>query len=227
MPTRVPPTSVIIVAGGSGSRFGSAIPKQFVPINGIPMIVHTIRKFLSCEFVKQLIVVLPKTELERWAAIANEYALQDIIEITIGGATRVDSVENGLQLVTSNTIVAIHDAARPLLSSALIENCCIAAVTHHNAIPAVACADSLRRVLSETTNEIVDRSAIVQIQTPQCFNTAELKACFAKKGAGNYTDDASIWEAAGHAVHLVEGEKYNIKITTADDLVLAAALLAQ
>ncbi|MFN3404201.1 MAG: 2-C-methyl-D-erythritol 4-phosphate cytidylyltransferase [Cytophagaceae bacterium] len=216
----------IIVAGGSGSRMQSSIPKQFIEIAGLPILMHTINRFREYDESIQIVVVLPKDQHQFWKELCHQYRFStDNFIIAEAGQTRFQSVKNGLTAITINTgTVAIHDGVRPLVSKKTIHNCYILAEQHGNAIAAVPLKESIRQVEGKT-NKALDRSRYISIQTPQCFNIALIKKAFESEEKAEFTDDASVLEAYGENIILAEGEYCNIKITTPEDLLLADALL--
>ncbi|MCY7350008.1 MAG: 2-C-methyl-D-erythritol 4-phosphate cytidylyltransferase [Cytophagaceae bacterium] len=221
----------IIVAGGSGNRMGSAVPKQFLQLAGKPILVHTIEKFLAYSADVQIILVLPQADFPRWTTLKSDYSFihsftHSIIE-TEGGATRFQSVRNGLACVEGNGLVAIHDAVRPLVSVEIIGRSFAAAAQHGSGIVAVSAKDSIRQVLGRDKTIALDRSTLRLVQTPQTFRVDLIKKAFEQPESPLFTDDASVAEAAGFPIHLVEGAYENIKITTSGDLVVAEALLGR
>lgn len=215
--------NVIIVAGGSGSRMQSELPKQFLLLDNQPILMHTIQAFERYDSSMQIILVLPAGYLDTWQELVNTYKFKAAHQVVIGGTTRFDSVKNGLELVKEG-LVAIHDGARPLVSKEMIVRCFQTAQQKGNAIAAVAPKDSIR-VVHSTSNKAVDRAAYRIIQTPQTFQVEIIKAAFKEAKGNEFTDDASVAESYGHEIHLVEGEYTNLKITTPEDLVLAEAIL--
>ncbi len=207
----------IIVAGGIGTRMESEVPKQFLPVDGIPIIVHSIRKFLSYDKRIEIIVVLPETHLKQWEAIAFQYFPEQNISVTSGGLTRSASVMSGLALVTEDGLVAIHDAVRPYVSIDTIRSSFKSAEETGSGVAIVPMKDSIRE-LEGDSSIARDRSNYVLVQTPQTFKSDQLKAAYKKVGVGLFTDDASVFEAAGYTVSLVNGSYTNIKITTPEDL---------
>ncbi len=216
--------SVIIVAAGSGLRMGSSIPKQFIVIQGKPILMHTIQRFYTYDSDINIIVVLPDGEKERWNSLLEQYSFPIKHKIVSGGETRFDSVLNGLKEV-ENGIVGVHDGVRPLISSELISRCFSEAEKFSNAIPAIPVTDTIRET-GPAGSKTIDRSNLRQVQTPQCFDVAGLKKAYANAKAKNFTDDAGVFENDGNSIHLIPGEKRNIKITDPDDLVIAAAVMA-
>ena len=208
----------LIVAGGSGSRIGGSIPKQFLLLNGRPMLMHTIEKFHDIS--DRVIIVLPEIHSAFWQQLCIEHQFTLNVTLVFGGVTRAASVKNGLAAIEMDSIVAVHDAARPLVSKKLIDKLYISAVTNGNAIPVIPVGESMRYVDGETNN-VVDRSQYRLVQTPQCFRTELLVKAFDKADYQNFTDDASLLQAAGYQVHLEEGEPFNIKITQANDFLFA------
>lgn len=216
---------VIIVAGGTGSRMNSDRPKQFLELNGLPVIIHTLRKFLTYNPGIRIIISVHKDYLSFLQELLLEHEPAARISVTEGGATRYHSVYNGLkQIKESHALVAIHDAARPLVSVKTIRTCFETASEKGNAVPVITLSDSLR-LLSEGGNVAVDRTTYRIVQTPQCFLYDQILSAFSGPYQSYFTDDASVLEASGEAIHLVEGNVENIKITSPHDLLLAAALL--
>ncbi|HRG53627.1 MAG TPA: 2-C-methyl-D-erythritol 4-phosphate cytidylyltransferase [Bacteroidia bacterium] len=217
---------VIIVAAGSGSRMKSAIPKQFIELHGKPVLMHTIQKFSDTIPDATIIVVIAKEYEQGWKALCSQHAFSISHQLTLGGATRYESVKNGLELVPDAGVVGIHDAARPLVSSETILKVFEEAEVMGNASPAVPLSDSIRRVKGNE-NIAVDRNQYSVIQTPQCFHSRLIKKAFLKPYQAEFTDDATVLEAFGEKIHLIEGNRENIKITTAQDLIIANALLSK
>ncbi len=218
-------TGVILVAGGSGQRMGSPIPKQFLTLReGATILETTLRRFTDTLPDAEIVVVLPAAETARWQAICRERPAIPFHRLCTGGATRFESVRNGLAALGPCDLIAVHDGVRPLVSSALIRTCIATAAAHGSAIPAVRPADSFRTV-DASGNRIIDRDTLRAIQTPQIFRADLLRAAYRQPGRPSFTDDASVVEAAGTPVTLCEGEKYNIKITTPEDLALARLLV--
>ncbi|MEO8149469.1 MAG: 2-C-methyl-D-erythritol 4-phosphate cytidylyltransferase [Bacteroidia bacterium] len=218
----------IIVAGGTGSRMKTDVPKQFLILGGKPVLMHSIEKFADCN--AEVIVVLNENLFDEWKSLCGKYNFKISHQLANGGATRSESVFNGLKKIAETNpdnqkeIVAIHDAARPLVSKQLIEKLFAAAVENGNAVPAIKVAESLRRITSEG-NDTANRDEFVVIQTPQCFHFEKLFDAYQKSTDLNFTDDASLFESQGYKINLVEGEKNNFKITVAEDLKIAEALI--
>lgn len=215
--------SVIIVAGGKGLRMGHDIPKQYIPINGIPVLMRTIDAFIRYDNTIRIIVVISPDYREFWTNLVCEYDFKIPHELVDGGDTRFYSVKNGLEVINGG-FVAVHDAARPFVSTELIGKCFDLAMQTKAVIPVVDVTDSLREILSDDRSKIVDRSKFKLVQTPQVFETELLKKSYSIGFIDKFTDDASVVEHYGHPVSLVDGEKTNIKITTPFDLKLAHIL---
>ena len=216
--------SVVIVAGGSGSRMGSEIPKQFMDINGKPLILWTIEKFRLYDRSMKIVVVLPENHLIIWQSIVEAHPDFTRVTVATGGATRYHSVIRGLAHIMGNEIVGIHDAVRPLVSVETICRCYEMAAKKDSAVPVLDMEDSLR-ILSGAGNEILDRNNVKRIQTPQVFKAEKLITAYEQGLESNFTDDASVYESYFGTVQLVEGNRDNIKITYPEDLKIAEALL--
>lgn len=216
--------SVVIVAGGSGSRMGSEIPKQFMEVNGKPLILWTIEKFRSFDQNIKIVVVLPENHLIIWQSIVEDHPGFSRVIVTTGGATRFHSVIKGLEHIRTREIVGIHDAVRPLVTVETICRCYEMAAKKGSAVPVMDVEDSLR-INTETGNEIIDRSLVKRIQTPQVFRADKLKTAYENCLEENFTDDASVFESYFGRIHMAEGNRENIKITYPSDLKIASALL--
>ncbi len=210
----------IIVAGGSGTRMGSTIPKQFLLLKEKPILYYTLKTFLEAYNDLQIILVLPVEYTDMGREIIDAYFDKDRIQITAGGDTRFQSVKNGLQLIEEESIIFVHDGVRCLLSVDLIHRCYTQALESGSAIPAIPSKDSVRLKKGEM-NESVDRKSVMLIQTPQTFHSKILLPAFQIDDKDKFTDEATVVEAFGLKVFLVEGEEMNIKITTPLDMVLA------
>ena len=220
------PIYALIVAGGKGTRMGTELPKQFLPLHHKEIILHTILAFVNAQPNIKIIVVHPASHREHLLTLLETAGLAAQVQLVIGGDTRFDSVKNGLQTIPdTNGIVLIHDGVRPLVSAQLIHACIAQAETKGSAIPAVGLVDSIRRIQGDThTRE--DRATLVAVQTPQTFQIALIKKAFEQNYQDAFTDDASVVEAMQLPIHLIAGERYNIKITTPEDVIIAEALLA-
>ena len=214
----------IIVAGGQGTRMQGTLPKQFLPINGEPILAHTLRRFAHQGL--ELILVMHKDYIHYWEEQCNFLFNIPAHRIVAGGKTRAASVKNGLSTIHEEGLVAIHDAARPLCTSELIERLFTAAGEHGSAIPVIPCRDTLREITT-SGSRTVPRDNFRAVQTPQVFSISPLKKAFLLPDNEHFTDEASLFEAAGQSVHLEAGEESNIKITVPSDLLLAAAYLKE
>ena len=214
----------IIVAGGMGSRMKVNMPKQFLHLKNKPILFYTLDIFLKSFEELQIILVLPQDYIEAGQEIINEYFNKDRIKITVGGGTRFQSVKNGLQLITEESIVFVHDGVRCLLSVDLIHRCYQSAVEFGSAIPVINSKDSVRLVL-EQGNEALERDRVKLVQTPQTFQSKILLPAFGVDYQDKFTDEATVVEAFGMKVHLVVGEEQNIKITQPIDLLLAEGII--
>lgn len=215
----------VIVAGGRGSRMQSELPKQFMLLLDLPVLMHTIERFVMAYEDIHFILVLPKDQVAFWKNLCAQMDFSIDHEITDGGETRFESVQKGLALCPGEGVVAIHDGVRPLVTPELIRRCFAQAEEHGSALPVIPLSQSVRKT-ENGTNHSVSRDGLVTVQTPQCFRLSELKPCYNLAYDPSFTDDASVFEAAGHKVHLVEGEATNLKITTPEDLKIAEAILA-
>jgi len=212
---------VIIVAGGSGKRIRANIPKQYLDVNGRPLIAYTIEKFFGYNPAISMYVVAHKDYLGHMNDLLAKYFPGKTIQTTIGGDTRFESVKRGLALIElSNAVVGIHDAARPMVSVETIKRCFETAAAKGNAIPVVEVNESLR-IIENNTNKAINRSNYRVVQTPQCFNVSAIKKAFEQDYSSLFTDDATVLERTGEKINLVEGNTENIKITHDRDLIFA------
>ncbi|MEP6712101.1 MAG: 2-C-methyl-D-erythritol 4-phosphate cytidylyltransferase [Ferruginibacter sp.] len=214
----------VVVAGGSGTRMNNTVPKQFLLLKGKPVLYYTINAFLNAYDDIKIILVLPENYVAAGQEIIDAFFDYNRIQITVGGRTRFHSVQNGLQLVTEESIVFVHDAVRCLLSIELIKRCAEATLKYGSAIPVIDSKDSVRLV-TEDGNEALDRNNIKLVQTPQCFHSKILLPAFNIDYKDKFTDEATVVEAFGLKVYLVEGEEDNIKITNQVDLEIAEKIL--
>lgn len=214
----------LIVAGGSGLRMNAGLPKQFVELDGKPVLMHTIGLFWRFDPETELVVVLPPAEMENWEKLCHKHLFQVHHRLVAGGDTRFESVNNGLKLVPDGTIVFIHDGVRPLVSEKTLSRCFEGALRQGCAIPVLPVVESLRQV-SPNGSQTVNRNDFVSVQTPQTFRSEEIKKAYNCARSHLFTDDASVYEAAGLTVHLVEGNRENIKLTFPEDIALASAQL--
>jgi 2-C-methyl-D-erythritol 4-phosphate cytidylyltransferase len=213
----------VIVAGGNGQRMGAAIPKQFLELNGKSLLWHSIAAFVNAFADIELIIVVPKQYMSN-AELAKQDFKNVEIQFVVGGETRYSSVQNGLQMVKENSIVFVHDAVRSLVTKNLIESCYHQALVKGSAIPAVSATDSIRLVKGEE-HEVADRNLVRVIQTPQTFQSNILLPAFEQPYQTSFTDEATVVEANGQSVFLIEGDYNNIKITRPVDLLIAAQIL--
>lgn len=217
---------VIIVAGGSGTRMNNAVPKQFILLQGKPILMHTIEKFSSSIPDIHIIVVLNSQLNDEWQLLCKQHHFNIAHTLVGGGETRFHSVKNGLNTVPENSVVGVHDAARPLVNTETIITAFKTAEEKGNATPAISLNESIREVDGET-NKAVDRNKYMIIQTPQCFHSSILKKAFEQEYTPSFTDDASVAETIGVKINLIEGNRENIKITTSQDLIIAEALVGK
>ena len=217
---------VIIVAGGKGLRMGSDIPKQFLPIGGKPVLMRTLERFREYSPTLQIILVLPKAQQDYWKELCQKHNFTVAYQLADGGETRFHSVQHGLALVPEDAegVVGVHDGVRPFPSIDVIRNCYETARTAKAVIPVIPVVETLRHIQSESS-VTVPRSDYRLVQTPQCFDTQLLKAANRQPYNDGFTDDASVVEAFGFDVTLVEGNRENIKITTPFDMTIAESLV--
>jgi 2-C-methyl-D-erythritol 4-phosphate cytidylyltransferase len=233
---------VVIVAGGKGMRMNTTLPKQFIPIGGLPILMHTIEAFFRYDNKINIILVLPKDDISFWENLCKKHSFSINHKIAQGGETRFHSVMNGLQEIKETGLVAVHDGVRPFVSAKMIERCFETARQKNNAVPVVEPTDSIRKI-ENGRNFAVNRADFKLVQTPQVFDVEMLKKAYEKAtptslkeaysndakspvgDLGVFTDDASVFTFAGHEINLVEGERENIKITTAFDLIIAEVMI--
>lgn len=214
----------LIVAGGKGTRIKSHLPKQFLEIAGLPVLMHTLKAFIRYSADIRMILVLPEDDFGLWKDLCSKYAFDVPHQLQAGGDTRFQSVKKGLELVPDNSLVCIHDGVRPLVHEDLIAASFRLAAIHGSAVAAVRLKESIRMIDQDKT-QAMDRSKFRIIQTPQTFQSGLIKKAYQVKEELNLTDDASVAERAGYAISLFEGSYENIKITTPEDLVIAETLL--
>lgn len=223
---------IVVVAGGSGSRMGAAMPKQFLDIAGRPVLVRTIERMHAALPDSQIVVVLPEAHVELWQECYEKAKCKVEHGIALGGATRFDSVASGIAALSDDcTLIAVHDGVRPMLSVEMIRRGVECAEKNGAAVPVIAVVDSIREVDQQGASHAVDRSRLRAVQTPQVFRADLLKKAYEAIGArlddrSKATDDASVVEMYGHAVALYEGEPQNLKLTTPTDLSVAEMILA-
>jgi 2-C-methyl-D-erythritol 4-phosphate cytidylyltransferase len=219
------PEYALIVAGGKGTRITSKIPKQFIELQGLPILLHTINAFFRYSEKIKVILVLPSSDLDTWNTIVKKYHFNKPLTIQTGGDTRFQSVKRGLEKIEGDGLVAIHDGVRPLVSENIIAASFKLAAQQQSAVACVPMKESIR-IMDHHQSNALDRSKFRLIQTPQTFQVSLIKKAYALPEDSSLTDDASVAERAGHVVTLFEGSYRNIKITTDEDLVIAQALLA-
>lgn len=213
----------LIVAGGSGKRMGTDIPKQFLELSGKPVLMRTIERFWSFDASIKIITVLPEDQMGYWEELQKKYSFSIPCTAVKGGSARFFSVKSGLEKIEDNSLVAIHDGVRPLVSTDTIKRCFDAAKRFGNAVPVISPADSVR-MITEQGNMPVNRQYLRIIQTPQVFDSKLIKKAYLQDYSPEFTDDASLLEKTGEAIHLVEGNRENLKITNPGDLAVAEAL---
>lgn len=217
---------VIIVAGGKGLRMGSDIPKQFLPIGGKPVLMRTIERFRDYSADLRIILVLPQAQQDYWQQLCNEYHFNVEYQLADGGETRFHSVQNGLALIPDDAegVVGVHDGVRPFPSIEVIRNCYETARERKAVIPVIPVVETVRHLEGEKS-VTVPRSDYRLVQTPQCFDIQLLKSANKQPFNDGFTDDASVVEAFGFHITLVDGNRENIKITTPYDMKIAEVLM--
>lgn len=215
----------IIVAGGSGRRMKSAIPKQFLLLGGRPLLMHTIERFHSFDETIEIILVLPSEHHSLWRGLIKEYSFNIGHKVVSGGEERFHSVKAGLGSVSEVSLVAIHDGVRPLVSHDTIWRCYADAEEFGTAVPFIEPADSVR-ILAGDDSRPYPRNEVRLIQTPQVFRSSLIISAYDRDFDPSFSDDATVAEAAGVTIHLTHGNRENIKITTPEDLAVAHALLS-
>ncbi|MEX1189925.1 MAG: 2-C-methyl-D-erythritol 4-phosphate cytidylyltransferase [Bacteroidia bacterium] len=214
---------VIVVAGGSGSRMKSVLPKQFLTIAGKPLLMYTLEQFSRVFPQIEPILVLPANHHATWKKLVEEFSFEIKHHLVEGGESRFHSVKNGLANIPSG-MVAIHDGVRPFVSADTIKRVFSTASEKGNAIPVISLKDSIRKIDAEGKSLALNREDYVLVQTPQCFRVSEMKLAFQQNYSEHFTDCASVMESAGYSMNLVEGNTENIKITTPEDLQYAEML---
>lgn len=215
--------TIIITAGGIGKRMGSDIPKQFIELNGTPILMHTIQKFYSYKNTIQIIVVLPKNHIDYWNELIKKHNFKIKHQVVKGGKERFDSIKNGLSLAKGD-LIGIHDAVRPFVSVEVIKNCFNNLHKYQVVIPVVSLKESIRQVIGDLSKS-VDRNQYKIVQTPQCFVRDVILKAYNQPYSNLFTDDASVVEQLNIPIHLINGNEENIKITTPADLAIANLFL--
>ena len=211
----------LIVAGGKGERMNADIPKQFLLLNGTPILMHTLKQFSHFE---EIVLVLPHSQFDYWQELCNTYNFTQKHTLVAGGTTRFYSVKNGLEKIDENSVIAIHDGVRPLISTKLIDSLITKTKNGVGVIPIVPVKDSIRKVEGENSVHL-DRSNLFKVQTPQCFLSTDIKEAYTQEFSDTFTDDASVFEANGGKITTLLGEEKNLKITTKEDLKIASILI--
>ncbi|RLD34252.1 MAG: 2-C-methyl-D-erythritol 4-phosphate cytidylyltransferase [Bacteroidetes bacterium] len=214
---------LIIVAGGKGTRLSADLPKQFIEINGKPLLMHTFDAFSETGYIDHFVLVLPTEYISYWNELCETFRFATKHIIREGGPKRYHSVKSGLAVVPENSLVAVHDAARPFVSKRMVREGFDLALRKGNAVPVINMEDSLREV-SGTLNKPVNRNRFRRVQTPQFFRSNLLKNAYQQPYDERFTDDATVLELAGNQIFLFEGDPENIKITHPVDLVYAEHL---
>lgn len=223
--TQMNEKSVIIVAGGSGKRMGSEIPKQFLLVVGKPVLMHTLEVFYNYDPDIEILLVLPENQHNYWLNLCDSYNFNIKHTLAKGGSERFYSVKNGLEKIQGKGMVAVHDGVRPLVSKTTIDACFAACMNHQAVIPVIAATESIRKI-ENNESQALNRSLYFMVQTPQVFELSLLKKAYGQEFDALFTDDASLVERLGHKIYTVEGNPENIKITRPLDLKIANALLA-
>ncbi|GAA4341035.1 2-C-methyl-D-erythritol 4-phosphate cytidylyltransferase [Mucilaginibacter gynuensis] len=217
----------IIVAGGSGTRMQSVVPKQFLLLNGRPVLFYTLEAFYNSTYQPEIILVLHPDFHEYWNNLCREYQFELPHLLVSGGETRFHSVKNGLDTISiEDAVIAVHDAVRPITEQGIIDNAYAYAAQHGNAVVAVKSRDSVR-VLKEGISAALNRDEVYLIQTPQTFQYSQLKQAYTQPYSNLFTDDASVVEKAGFKINLIEGNHRNLKITFPEDIAIAELLLSK
>ncbi len=211
----------LIVAGGSGTRMKGKLPKQFLELNGKPVLMHTFEAFLKYDSKINFVLVLPEVHVINWKKLCLKYDFNIKHSVVSGGETRFQSVKNGLSEIDEDGIVFIHDGVRPLVSVQTLENCGKTAIEKGNALPVISPSESVRELLNGDSRS-VNRSRFFLVQTPQTFKISVIKEAYEQDYREEFTDDASVLENTGRKIHLVEGNRSNIKITYPEDLLIAS-----
>ncbi len=216
----------LIVAGGSGERMNSRVPKQFLEIDGRPVLMHTIDVFKRFDSEIEIVLVLPSEHILIWDKLCTHHQFNIKYKLANGGKTRFESVSNGLDLILGEGIVFIHDGVRPLVSLKTIENCYEMAMQRGNALPVIPVSESVR-IIEKQKSIAVDRSSFMLVQTPQTFRVEIIKKAYKTAESTDFTDDATVLENTGEMIYLVPGNRENVKITYPEDLVFAESILTR
>ena len=209
--------AALILAGGIGKRFKTKLPKQFTPINNLPVLMHTLDRF---SHLNEIILVIPKNHLKNWNILCEKYHFTTYHKLVEGGETRFLSVKNGLENINNCDIVAIHDGVRPIVSRQLINDAIKSININTGVIPIVPVVNTIRKI-DNNVSQNLERKNLFSVQTPQCFKYEEIKNAYKQSYSDLFTDDASVFEANGGKIITIEGEEKNIKITKPEDLKIA------
>lgn len=215
---------IIITAGGIGKRMDYGIPKQFILLNKLPVLMHTINAFFNYSNKVKIVLVLPETAFKTWNELCKKYNFQIPHQLVKGGETRFQSVKNGLATINEECLVAVHDGVRPFVKNEVIGNCFETAGRLGNAVPVIAINESIREIRN-SQNLSADRKNFKIVQTPQIFHSSQIKTAYKQIFHKDFTDDAGVVESTGIKINLVEGNPENIKITRPVDIIIAEAFL--
>lgn len=215
----------IIVAGGSGTRMEAEFPKQFMLLNKKPVLLYSIEAFYSYSNEIRLILVLHPDYIRHWKKLCVDFRVNIPVQVVVGGSTRFQSVKNGLSAVDNVGLVAVHDAARPLINPSFVKKLFLEAEKSGSSVPGIAINDTIRQFDGKTSVQL-DRNALRAMQTPQVFKVSELQSAYKQSYTELFTDDASVMQLAGYTLNITEGLPINLKITYPHDIVLAEAILA-
>ena len=211
----------LIVAGGKGERMKSNTPKQFIAINKLPILMHTIKQFSHLD---EIVLVLPQDQFKFWGDLCKKYNFTEKYTLVEGGKSRFHSVQKGLQSINKDGIIAIHDGVRPLISRNLIDNLTTQVKEGFGIIPVIPFSDSVRKIENGVSMHI-QRSNLYKVQTPQCFMNKNIQKAYKQKFSHKFTDDASVFESYGGKIKTILGDIKNMKITTSEDLKIAGVLM--
>lgn len=217
---------VIIVAGGKGERMKTTVPKQFLKLNDKPLLMHTVNRFYQYDRQMEILLVLPENQINYWNELCEKYGFSIHHQVIAGGETRFHSVKNALDIIREECLIAVHDGVRPLVDIATIDRCFSKAEKTGTAIPVIDLVDTIREI-TENRNATLERKSYKLVQTPQVFKSEIIISSYEKADNKQFTDDASVVEAAGYPIHLVEGNRMNIKITNPLDLKIAELLMKE
>ena len=217
----------ILVAGGKGLRMGGDIPKQFLPVGGKPVLMRTVEVFRQAYPDIHIVLVLPVSQQDYWRQLCQEYRFDVPVQVADGGETRFHSVSNGLKLIPDDAdgVVSVHDGVRPFVAAETVRRCYEEAVEKGAVVPVIPIVETVRKLCKDGASVTVPRDEYKLVQTPQTFRISLLKEAYRQPYSSFFTDDASVVEALGKPVHLVEGNRENIKITTPADIRFVNGLL--